>query len=417
MTVSLSPLILIVGKELRSLTDRLQVEGYDYYVLRDATTTNKPDKKLAHRIVCDFTSKTSVLTAVATINQQITVVMTLYENYVLPTAWINEQLGLPGMPVNAALACTDKFLMRQAFTSAEGDEPISPDFAMVETEDDVRQFAADHQFPLILKPANLVKSLLVTKSDTLDDLLANYTHTAERIGPIYGQYAPNRTPRIIIEEFLEGSLHSVAAFADHAGTPHLINEVVDLESARSQGFSDNFIYSRSLPSALSAGQQAALYRCATRGVRALGMKNTPAHVEIILTAKGPRIIEIGARNGGYRERMYKLAKDIDIIQATVDCITGKQPALAASKHGFCAVIELFPHQAGAFQAISQQNAVVNLASCSYFALKAAVGQNVGPANDGYKRCAIVTLNHSDRTQFEADFAFVRDNADVLTVVP
>jgi glutathione synthase/RimK-type ligase-like ATP-grasp enzyme len=62
--------------------------------------------------------------------------------------------------------------MRELFATAP--TKISPDFAVITSEREVRDFAAQHTFPLIIKPANLSKSLLVTKSSSLEELLMNY---------------------------------------------------------------------------------------------------------------------------------------------------------------------------------------------------------------------------------------------------
>jgi biotin carboxylase len=274
----------------------------------------------------------------------------------------------------------------------------------------VRKFAENHSFPLILKPANLVKSLLVTKSDTLDELLANFARTSQTIEATYQQHAPSRQPRILIEEFLDGSLHSVAAFADQNGSPHILQQVVDLIPARERGFDDNFLYQRTLPSRLSEDEQSAMYECAAEGMRALKMKSTPAHIEIILTAKGPRIVEIGARNGGYRERMYDIASGIDIVQAAIDAATGKNPNLTPARNEPCAVIEIFPVGSGTFSSITEAKKIASLPSCVYFASKVKPGEQVGPAADGYKRCAIIVLHNTDQQQFAKDLQFVQQQA-------
>ena len=154
--------ILIVGQKFSSLVEYIQSQGHTYTFLQDVIKTKFPDKKFKNRVVADFSTRESVISAINNLNQPADAVITTYENYILPTAWIAEYLNLPGLPVATAEACTDKFLMRSLFDAAP--EKISPAFAIVTSETDVRTFANTHSFPLILKPANLAKSLLVTKS-------------------------------------------------------------------------------------------------------------------------------------------------------------------------------------------------------------------------------------------------------------
>jgi len=404
--------LLIIGKKFSSLVTYLNEHGHTYTLLQDEAATKFPEKKFKHRVVTSFASKESVLAAVDTITEPVDGVVTIYENYILPAAWIAQHLGVPGLPVIAAEACTDKHLMRSLFAKAP--EKISPAFAQVDSEDDVRNFAGAHAFPIILKPANLAKSLLVTKSSSLDELLANYRRSIELLQTTYKKYAPHRQPKMIIEEFLEGSIHSVDAFVDKAGTPQVLEQVVDYQTGYDIGYDDNFHYSRLLPSKLSPEDQAALRHCAEVGIKALGMASSPAHVEVIMTDDGPRIVEIGARNGGYRERMHDLADGIDIIKLALDLSLGITPEITSSKHEPVAVLELFPKQPGAFAGIHNEAELRKLPSLAYLSIKPNLGEFVGKAGDGYKMCAVVILHHNDTAQFNKDLDFVNKSVYVET---
>lgn len=406
------PHVLVVGQKFSALTDYLIENGYEYTLLQDAATTKFPDKKFKHRVVADFSSKESLLSAVDSLKQAPDAVVATYENYILPAAWITEHLQLPGIPVSAAEACTDKFLMRSLFAKAP--EKISPGFAVADSEDAVRRFADQHSFPIILKPANLAKSLLVTRSDSLDELLENYNHTVQLLDKTYKKYAPNRKPKLVIEEFLEGSIHSVDAFVDTDGKPHVLDQIVDYQTGYDIGYDDNFHYSRILPSKLTTQDQEALRHCAEVGIRALGMKSVPAHVEIIMTKYGPRIVEIGARNGGYRERMHRLANGIDITGAALSVALGKKPDIQATKNEPCTVLELFPRSAGTFNGISNEEKLRTLPSLTYLSIKRRLGEMIGKAGDGYKACAIIILHNADQNQFNEDLDFVTNEVEVKT---
>ncbi len=403
---------LIIGKNFGSLKQKIIDRGDTYTVLQDKDATKFPDKRLKNRVVADFTSQERLLQAVDALPDQYDGVVTIYENYVLPAAWVAEHLGLPGMPAAAAEACTDKYLMRQLF--AQAPSKISPGFAEVKSEADVVQFASRHRYPLILKPANLAKSLLVTKSMDEAELISNYRSTMAQIEAIYKRYAPHRTPKLIIEEFMVGSIHSVDAFVDNDGKPHVLDQIVDYQTGYDIGFADNFHYSRLLPSQLSAGEQTRLREVATLGVQALGMRSSPAHIEIIMTNAGPQIVEIGARNGGYRERMHGLANDIDILGATLDLAANKSLNLTAVRSDGCAVLELFPKNPGTFVGLQNKDNLEKLASLQYLNIKAKPGQLVGKAADGHKMCAVIILHHSDYQQFSQDLAYVNDYVSVET---
>lgn len=405
---------LIIGNTSSALPAYLAAHDYDYIVLKDILRAKSPEKRFKRRAVCDFSTRESIIKAVDTIKRKIDGVVCTYENYALPAAWVAEHLSLPGMPIDSMEACTDKFLMRQRF--ALSPEKISPDFELVNNEEDVINFAKKHSFPLILKPANLAKSLLVTKNHDLEELLENYQRTTTQIESVYSKYAPNRTPRIVIEEFLEGPVHSVDAFVDEEGEPFVLAQVVDYQTGYDIGFDDNFHYSRLLPSKLSQEDQAAVRHCAELGIKSLGMRSSPAHVEVIMTKEGPRIVEIGARNGGYRPRMHKLANGVDITGAALAIATGQKPQVDSSKNHPCAVIELFPKTPGFFQGIANQATLEKLPSFDALRIKVELDDFVGKSADGYKMCAVLVLHHADQAQFDQDLKFVNQNVEVKTAL-
>lgn len=407
--------ILIVGKSFSGIKRYLSEHGHEYTVLQDQKATRFPDKKFKHRVVADYSDTSALFDTVDTLNtrKRIDGLLTTYENYVIAAARIADQLRLPGMRIAAAEACTDKELMRQLFAGAP--EKISPGFAVVSSENDLRRFAMEHTFPFILKPANLSKSLLVTKSTNLDELLANYHKSKSLIDDVYKKYAPNRQPKLLIEEFLEGPIFSVDAFVDTSGTPHVLENVVDYQTGYDIGFDDNFHYSRLLPSRLAPDQIEAIRHTAAVGCRALGMSSSPAHIEIIYTTDGPRIVEIGARNGGYRERMHWLANGIDITANALALSLNQTLDITPKKQDCVGVFELFPKTPGLFDGIAGEAALRALPSFNYLSIKAKPGQFVGKAGDGHKMCAVVILAHHDKIAFTNDVAYLNQHVSIITL--
>lgn len=406
--------VLIVGKSFSGLKKFLIDNGHTYTLLQDRLATKFPDKKFKRRVVCSFQDRGSYLTAARRIHdcEPVEATVVTYEGYVVPNAHIAAELGLPGISEEAAVACTDKEVMRTKFALSL--EKVSPDFQVVESRESLIEFASSHDFPLILKPANLAKSLLVTKNNSLDELLANYDNACILAEETYRSYAPNSTPKFIVEEFLEGSIHSVDAFVDATGTPHILNQVVDYITGYDIGFDDNFHYARLLPSRLSTDDISHIRHTAEIGCRLLGMTSSPAHIEIILTRQGPRIVEIGARNGGYRERMHKLANDIDITANALALALNQPLDLTAKENNSVGVFELFPQNPGIFTGINREQALKNLPSLNYLSIKARPGQFVGKAGDGYKMAAVVILASHDSRQFADDCSTLKEQHQVTT---
>lgn len=406
--------MLIVGKSFSGLKNYLIKQGHDYTVLQDTLSTKFPEKRFKNRVVTDFSVTDTFLQAVDAIHHKKPIhgLITTYESYVLPAAKIAAHLGIPGISETAALACTDKERMRELFAAAP--EKISPDYAVISSEEEALSFAKHHDFPLIIKPANLSKSLLVTKSSSIEELRENYQKTMAQIDATYQKYAPHQHPKLLIEEFLEGPIFSVDAFVDANGEPHVLENVVDYQTGYDIGYDDNFHYSRLLPSRLPEDKIAAIRATAAAGCRALGMTSSPAHIEIIYTTNGPRIVEIGARNGGYRERMHALANDIDITKNAIALSLNEPLDLLPKKNGYVGVFELFPKTPGIFTGIANEATLRSLPSLTYLSVKAKPGQFVGKAGDGYKMTAVVILHNTSGSIFEHDMNTLSTQVSVIT---
>jgi len=398
---------LIVGKSFSGIENSISERGDSLIVLVDSSVKNTSQK-----LSVDFSDRSSLDNTINSLVGKVDAVFWVYENYVTHAAYIAKSLGILGLPVEAAERATDKLLMRQAFSKVP--EEISANYSLVENEESLLDFAKKQGFPLVIKPANLTKSLLVTKSQNKSELLENYKKTIAIIDKVYSRYAPGRPPKLIVEEFLEGAAYSVEAFADKNGIIHILDQIVDYQTGYDIGYDDNFHYSRILPSKLSHSDQAALRKIAKLGVQALGMRNSPAHVEIIYTERGPRIVEIGARNGGYRSRMHRLANGLDINQISLDLAIGKQPHIIATKNESCAVLELFPKTPGKFLGINNEDGLKELSSLKYLKIKQKIGGRVGKSSDGYKMCAIIALHNTDAAQFNKDLEFVNNQVRIRT---
>jgi hypothetical protein len=337
------------------------------------------------------------------------VVVSGYEHYVLPAAWIAQYFGVPGPSPKAALAATDKAIMRRAFRAFE--PAITPDFALVKSWDDIKHFADSHRMPLMLKPANLMKSLFITKNETIDQLQTNYQTMRAALPAAYRRYNLGK-PRVVIEEYLAGSMHTVAGFVDAGGRLTTLDAVVDCITAQEIGKRDNYLFARRLPSVLPSSDQALLVETARQGVAALGLTSCPIHAELMLTADGPKLIEIGARLGGYRGRMYDFARGVNLFAALFATARNEPPLLDADRLQSCTVLELFADTESTFIAVANEAALRALPSFRYLHCTVHPGEPTGRARAGFRAPLIVMLGHKDAAQVATDTEWVREHVTI-----
>lgn len=385
---------------------------YDVIAFADKSSNEVFPDIVKQIIRIDFSSKEKMFHDLQEHSElEIVSCVATYENAILPKTWICEWFRLPGLSEESALISTDKRRMRERF--AEKCPSMSPAFQSVTNWDEVEEFAMSHHFPLMLKPTNLFKSLLVTKNDSLEELKKNFVKSQLTIQEIYEKENVKRIPELIIEEFMEGPSYSIEIFSDSVGQTCAVTEPADLVMGRDLGIRDNFNYLRTLPSALSEADIIKIKDVAQAGVKALGFTSSPAHVELILTSTGPKIIEIGARVGGYRPRMYNLAFGIDLFQAQVGCSLGKLPQITEKFHKYVAVYELFAAKEGVFFEVKNWEKVSNLPSLYYCALKRKVGMKTGLSSDGYRAVAVIILSANTPEIILKDRQFIEHEVSVV----
>src|SRR5205085_1933818 len=135
------------------------------------------------------------------------------------------------------------------------------------------------------------------------------------------------------------------------------------------------------------------------------MTSTPAHVELVYNDNEVKLIEIGARIGGYRPRMYSISYGIDMVTQEIKLAMGQMPNLSWQFNAYCAVFELFPTREGVFKQIEGLTDNLEL---TYYSVKAKPGQTVGPAKNGYKAVAVVIVSSPDRQRFDQICARVNE---------
>lgn len=356
----------------------------------------------------DFSRPDQIVATLGSKLQDAAGLLCSYENYIVATAVMAEQLGLPGQSVESARLCTDKVRMRDAFWRYN--PGITPGFVEVGLDADVLAVTNHLQFPVVIKPASLVKSLFVVRCNNPSDLQLQYANLASQIHHLYQtQQVYDHEPRILVEEYMPGQLCSVAAFVDHTGTPHFCDGIAKLVNATEKGFDDNFLYARVLPDDVSPKLRANIFAVARAGVAALGITSTPAHIELIHDGHTARIVEIGARIGGYRPRMYQLSYGIDLIEQEAQLALGKQPDLRGTFAGYTGVFELFPHHAGTLQTITGLDSPQEFA---YVSKRAQPGNKVGPAKQGYRAASFIIATAPTHEQFVK----IQDTIDAMQVV-
>jgi biotin carboxylase len=336
------------------------------------------------------------------------------EHYVGVCSRVAPQLGVACVPLLSAQLCLDKFAMRQRFVEKLGPQATGR-LREVQTEEQLRAFAAEVGFPLILKPTNLSASLFISLNHTMEALLASYRRLVEEVPGYYQRAAlKDKTLAVQVEDYLEGSNHSIDCWVDAKGNV-TATPVVDVLTGKDVGVEDFHHYARITPSSLSPKEQIEASGLAMAGTRALDLSSVIAHVEFIQTPTGPKLLEIGARPGGNRIRLLEMTYGIDQIFAYYQLLCGQTPEAKSQREKPSAIVTPFPKRQGKLESFHDLERLQRLPTYLYHEVRGKPGQVVGLAKDGYKAPLYVELTALSREQLRQDVERIAAWDDLVQV--
>ena len=249
-------------------------------------------------------------------------ICTIASDVAAPTvAYVAEKMELVGNSYEASLRANNKWLMRQAFTSAG----VSCPQHMCVTTMDTNAIQAQVSLPLIVKPSDRSGSLAVNK----------VTNWAQIHSAIEEAQKASFKGEAMVEEFIEGREISVE-FISYQGK-HYPLQITDKITTGAPHFVE---LEHHQPSTLSADMYSTIYAITERALNALGVTNGASHSEYKITDDGRIcIMEIGARMGGdfIGSDLVQLSTGYDFVKGVIDVALGQFVAPSLTKNAYSGV--------------------------------------------------------------------------------
>ncbi|MDG4829586.1 ATP-grasp domain-containing protein [Solwaraspora sp. WMMD1047] len=234
-------------------------------------------------------------------------------------------LDLPGVPTpEVAIRIVDKERMRAHLVRAGLEEVRAYPVADV---DELARIVTGGPEPAawIVKPAAGSGSLGVSRVTAASDLAEAFHRAARPESP----YDPDPGGRgVIVEPFLTGPQFSVESVSQGGVTSVL---------AITQKFSDPATFvelGHVVPAPISAAESDTIRDYVVALLDVLGVTDSVTHTELVLTPRGPRILETHARMGGDDiGEMASIVSGVNISAAAVELVLGEsvQDRLANSQ--------------------------------------------------------------------------------------
>lgn len=306
---------------------------------------------------------------------------------------------------------TDKLEMRRRFRLLA--PRFSPKYTLVNgnTRGERKRIIEKIGFPLIVKPTNLAQSFLVSVCYHEEELEHALRSGYKKIKKIYAENNRIEEPHIMVEEFMEGDMYSVDAYVNTRGTVYFC-PMVKVVTGRNIGRDDFFNYLHLSPTSLSATAVLRAHEAAEAGVHALGLRNTTAHIELMKMDDIWKIIEIGPRVGGFRDKLHRLSCGIDHSINDVLIRMPKRPHIPKKCKGYAATLKWYPVREGTLTALKGIKKITALASSVDVSVKKKVGDRCTFAKNGGKAVFTVTLYNQERAKLLADIRRIEKLIDI-----
>jgi len=266
-------------------------------------------------------------------------VLTFSEPLLAASAAVAHALGLPHHSPDAVMRMQRKDLQRAALARAG---VLGPRYAVLSNLADIDRATRELDFPAIIKPVSGYGSVATFQVTAAHEARARYSEAA-KVRSADWRLA-SESPLFILEEFLAGShWHEDERMGDMVSVETLVfgGEISHLTVT--DKFPPAFPFRETgdlMPSWLDGQQRAAVEAATTAAIRAVGATHGALHTELKLTARGPQIIEINGRLGGFIARSLETVFRYDVVTEIGRLALGSRPARPKAAGGYVMALNL-----------------------------------------------------------------------------
>ncbi|MBD8092942.1 ATP-grasp domain-containing protein [Pseudomonas fluorescens] len=311
------------------------------------------------------------------------------------------ELGLPGNATNSSRVRRDKYAMASALQAAD---LATPHFLRTDSLDALNRWAADHCWPLVLKPlasAGNDSVFFCYDSTELKTAFQSIYNKANRFG--------GHNNHVLAQTLLKGTQYVINSVSIDG--QHYISDMWVDRRKFILGASN--IYDCEELLAYEGDVQGDLITYIKKALDALGVRNGPAHSEIMMTAEGPVLIETGARlQGAMLEEPVVEALGESQITLTIERYChpvrfkrrlGQQYVL--SRHVMC--VAMISDQEGVVVDTTGFEQVCSLPSYACHFHLPEKGDDIVRTIDLFSIPGVVYLSHKDRHVLQRDYQTIR----------
>lgn len=374
-----------------------------------------PTEKLDIILSCDLDSPERIARTIIPFHDELLAVTCADERSVRYFQKVIPHVPYLNTPTSESLTwATSKIEMRKRL--AVYDKTISPKYMVVHDakKKTMKEVEERIGFPLLIKPTGLASSMLVNLCYHPEEFGKALKMIFRKIRTTYKEADGRGEPTILVEEFMEGKMYSVDAYVDGNGEISFC-PMVFVKTGKAIGFDDFFGYERITPTMLSDEDIALAGEVAKKAIYALGLRSTSAHIELMRTPAGWRIIELGPRIGGYRHMMYMLSYGINHAMNDVLVRIPEKPVLSQKVKGYTAAFMFFAQKEGKLTKLGGIKKAQELESFAEIRVNKKIGDMCRFAKNGGSYVLVLILFNKERAALLADIRRLEQTICIETV--
>lgn len=320
-------------------------------------------------------------------------------------AELSAQLGTPGPSRETARVATDKHLMKLRFQ--ERGIPI-PWFQEIERYAELDAIVAQRGLPLVLKPIDRSGSRGVFLLEPGCDLRELFKLS----------YAYSRVGRCLVEEYLEGpQISTETILSDGVGvTPGFADRNYELLDRFRPQFMENGGW---IPSLLGPEERRAVEELVVHASLALGVTDGVTKGDVVMTAAGPKMIELAARlsGGDFCESLVPLGTGVNYVETAIRIAVGERPDLSAlvPTRQQCVANRYFFAEPGRLVRIEGLEAIREEPWLAKLVLNYAAGERIPPTTSHAERAGVFVVVGRDRAEVQARIDHVYRTVKLVVV--
>lgn len=353
-------------------------------------------------VTLDFSKPRMILEALFPYQDQLLAITCRTETNIARFAKVIPHVPYLRTPTPDSLAwATDKYEMRKRFKLYS--QKMTPKFTRVKNtmSDERKRVIEKIGFPLIIKPANLSASLFVSICYHEDELKKALAMCFRKIKKAYELEKRLEEPKIIAEEYMEGDIYSIDSYVNSRGVVYHL-PLVRVKTGKDIGHQDFYGYLQMTPTILKRETIKRAEAVTETAIHALGLRSTTAHTELMKIDGEFKVIEVGPRIGGARDKLYSLSCGIDHPLNDILIRIPKKPRIPKKCNGSAVYMKWFLPKEGIITSMIGIKKIEQLESFHKIEVNKKIGDKATFARNGGKSVFNLYMNNSDRGTLLAD---------------